>query len=440
MYALDNEHKEYLLCCSMAAKRAKAVEYQLTGKELNNHEERKNHLSKNGWHSLKTSEQLDITSDGYFGVAYYKTNKTSQVEIVIAHRGTCFDEWGNILADIEIAQQGYPKILKTAQDYIYKLFSSDIFNSHNFDQQLTVNKHKVTRIIFTGFSLGGFLAGACAALCSLSYAYAVTFDAPGVAYLEFPEKDKKVSRFINYVTVPNLVNTCNKYFGEIRKLESIHLLLPTESEIVFKIENFTDLGFTESIDSKKPEQPTLIDQMENSVLKLIERTKKVTAANQAIQQILETLQSHNLDKLIDLLNKDALSYKYISQWPIAKNQFIYGKSPSRDFGSLPFISIDTPIGFFLNMSSIVLQGVKQCYAEILWIFTKQSNDDGDVVGVIGIEHARENTFSYQGIEYTSNHSAMFSSSASIMPSMPEILESRDTSRICTLSLANFLAT
>lgn len=210
-----------------------------------------------GWNSLETSEQKKIgTQLGYLGRAYFKEVKDG-VHLVIAHRGTCFNEWGNILADVSIAAQKQPIILKSALEYQSCLLEE--FMKHKNIESLT----------HTGFSLGGFIAGA---LTVNSKASAVTFDSPGIAYLSFDEKQKnsiKKGQIINYVTIPNIVNTCNEHLGEIRQLK---MNPPLEYNHVARCKISLNL-------------------------KELLHKQVITFMDEGKEQILNTLNSHNLDNI-----------------------------------------------------------------------------------------------------------------------------------------------
>ena len=211
---IPKEHKDFLLICTMASYGEGRFLNQLRDEKLEEHKRRERDLIDNGWKPLSTSEELQVTGEGYFGVAYHKfwrdEDDSIYAEVVIAHRVTCFDEKGNILADIQIAQQRPPKILQVAKVYIAELFALINSNGFTIEGRRTFQKRPIRQITHIGFSLGGFIAGACACLSRCNYVRAVTFDAPGAAYLEFTGRNKKSDRVINYVTVPNLVNTCNR--------------------------------------------------------------------------------------------------------------------------------------------------------------------------------------------------------------------------------------
>ena len=136
---------------------------------------------RNGWIRLKTSKELGVTGYGYFGMAFYRKNELG-MELMIAHRGTRFNETGNILANIEISEDERPKILDEALLYVEMIMEMEM---------------EIVKITHTGHSLGGFIAGACAGLST--GAYAVTFECPGIGILDI-RRDMVGDRIINYVT------------------------------------------------------------------------------------------------------------------------------------------------------------------------------------------------------------------------------------------------
>ena len=98
------------------------------------------------------------------------------------------------MADLKIFRRETPKIL---DDATY------------FTRIVTQNKN--AQVIHTGFSLGGFIADCCVNIPQNSCA--VSFDAPGCDFLM---RDGR--RIVDYVTNPNLVNSCNAHVGEVRRL------------------------------------------------------------------------------------------------------------------------------------------------------------------------------------------------------------------------------
>ncbi len=215
----EAEDYHYALCCSMASNREDRFLKSL-GDKKESHLIRELTLECFGWEPLKTSKEFNIGEEqGYFGVAYYKlSKKTKSCEFIIAHRGTCFDEVGNILADIAIAERKKPIILEEAIKYVTSLFEGRNFYDGSIPPTKTfkVGDFKITKITYTGFSLGGFIAGACASLTQYPITKAVTFEAPGISALDGIDKDRVKNKIINYVTRPNLVNTAGLHIGEIR--------------------------------------------------------------------------------------------------------------------------------------------------------------------------------------------------------------------------------
>ncbi len=142
-----------------------------------------------------------------------------------------------------------------------------------------------TIILHTGFSLGGYLAAA--SLLSEGNqkirkkygiqeenVYAVTLDAPGFKNNQVQSFYSK--RITNYVTRPNLVNTCNKAIGK-----------------VIQILNYKSDAITTNLD-------TISD--------LIKEIKD------------KTLPSHNLENLVEVLKKRVKTLK-VANWPEARFNF-----------------------------------------------------------------------------------------------------------------------
>jgi GTPase SAR1 family protein len=210
-------------------------------KNIKEHEDR---LIGQGWIKFREAvSDCEKNTNGYVGVAYKQLSieKSECYRVAFAHRGTSFNEPGNIDADLAIALSEKPKIIKDALNFEKKTLEY-ILKSHSIDE-------KTFEIIHTGFSLGGFIAAACVLdkITQKNY-YGVTFDAPGCKYL-LPEKIKSLNseNIVNYVTQPNLVNTCQEHVGKIIQLfepnnETNQVSLKTNELInTYKTHNRKDL-------------------------------------------------------------------------------------------------------------------------------------------------------------------------------------------------------
>ena len=69
-------------------------------------------LVRKKWTQLENSKELKIKNYGYVGKCYFKHSYDNDIIVLFAHRGTQFKEIGNILADLDIASQIKPDILK----------------------------------------------------------------------------------------------------------------------------------------------------------------------------------------------------------------------------------------------------------------------------------------------------------------------------------------
>jgi hypothetical protein len=239
-----------------------------------------NKIERRNWVTLRTSEEYSFNNHGYFGVAFSKTESDHEL-IAIAHRGTQFDKFGNIMADIQILHQQKPNILNEARAY-----ENAIIKEHP-------NKEKKLKVVHIGFSLGGFIAASCATQNSqrVFQKYAITLDAPGIVLNQYDKKEFKAcsENIVNYFLRPNVVNTCNQHVG--RKFEISSNIEQPSSKI-------TKIDFNSS-------------------------TALIT------QELEYTLESHNLDLILDL-TKDYRKVTLVEEWPIANNQTTDNWSHERD--------------------------------------------------------------------------------------------------------------
>lgn len=386
-------HYECVLFCSMASNNETRYLEKLSESSSGRHVQREVTLQSWGWTPLQNSENLGIGSEyGYFGCAYFRLDGTGTAEIVIAHRGTCFDERENVLADLAIAEGAEPAILREAAfQYVTQLLGQDFYNPDQNVATLSIGGYSVSKITHTGFSLGGFIAGACVGLSKSMMLEAVTFDAPGIGALNLAMEESRVaSRIVNYVTTPNLVNTCNRYVGEVREIVMPSQL--SDQEVNFKV-NLSDLGFGVPKQlSDKYSSREFTDWMKDNRL----QREKQKSTNAALNELNITLRSHNLEKMIHGI-KERFFYKLVYKWPEASNEIIYGEEPKTpdSFTSFGFNDVGSAI---LSTIAIAFQGAKQVGASILWGLTKKM-EGGREVGFTGIEHRRKNTVYYSQEEY-----------------------------------------
>jgi hypothetical protein len=353
-----------ILFCMISSYRESRIFSELDQKTKQLYQNRLKLLLDKGWHALPTTEELNIGREfGYFAVAYYKLhNETKTVEIVIAHRGTCFDELGNVLADLAIAEGLQPLILKDAVfRYVSEVYCKGVHcNGEVYD---------VKKITHTGFSLGGFIAGACAGLSEYEITDAVTFDAPGIGNLKVDEK-KVEKRIRNYVTVPNLINTCNVHIGEVRQLIIPAYELVSQKEHVEFSVAFTDL-----------ENPGNLKTPKNSNLGII-------------NEINSTIRTHNLPDIRRYVESNTnWKYRTIYRWPVASNVIVYGEVPKipktmKHFGTSNGWEV------FLSTIAIGVQISKFLGSSVIWKLTRRVNEAKKVVGVIGMHHKRSNRIFY----------------------------------------------
>ena len=355
------------------------------------HERREKYLRDYGWKQLITSEEHNITAHGYFGVAYYRINSNGTAEVAFGHRGTCFglsDEGkGNVLADIEIAQQKQPKILtQAAYLYVDKILPNPT-NGSGWE----IEGIPITHITHTGFSLGAYIAGACTARFSTKYVYATTFDGPGISPIVAEANRAQVARRItNYVATPNLVNTCNIQVGQVHEMQGIFALHPKES---VKFETiFTNLVFAPSPLSSSKRSRSNFNQR---VKETQDNQHRVKSLNIAQAELTTTHNSHSLESIISHVerNNEILRTRAVQQWPSANNTFIYGPEPTVPDKFYGF-KTNNWAGAFFNALSIAVQTCKTALVSMLWELTKHYNADGELVGVIGIKHNRSNKIEY----------------------------------------------
>lgn len=349
-----------ILFCMISSFRESKILSELNQQTKNLYQNRLNILLSKGWCAFPTTEELNIGKEfGYFAVAFYKLHEESKTaEIIVAHRGTNFDELENVLADLAIAEGLQPAILKDAVfKYISHVYCAGV--NHNGET------YEVKRIIHTGFSLGGFIAGACAGLSEYSNTEAVTFDAPGIGNLKVNAKLVE-KRIINYVTVPNLINTCNAHIGEVRQLP-LYESSSQKEHVEFSM-NFSEI-------ENSPQTPKI--------------------GNLAIfNEINSTIRTHNLADIRRFMERNSnWKYRTIYRWPIALNVIVYGEEPKIP-QSMKHFGTSNGWEVFLSTIAIGVQLSKFFGTSLIWKLTRKVSESKKIVGVIGMNHKRSNRIYY----------------------------------------------
>ena len=158
-----------------------------------------------GW---KVLAMADPTDDDYFGVAYVKENSK---HIVISHRGTDPKKLGGLVAD--------------AEGIVGNWATSQQNSARNFAEKV-MGKYSGYTFSCTGHSLGAWLAQICVFYHARELS-AVTFDDPGCFdQLETLNKQRNAEEKVlldflditNYLSKPNLINTCNRHVGTCYQL------------------------------------------------------------------------------------------------------------------------------------------------------------------------------------------------------------------------------
>jgi len=385
---------ECALLCSMASNRESRILGVLEGEAKAIHQRHEEKLRSWGWEAMDTSEELNIEkTHGYYGVAYYKLDsKEKSAEIVIAHRGTRFDEHGNILADIAIAKKNEPRILReSAFLYVKTLFNDIDFYNGSLEptKKLSLDEFTITKITHTGFSLGGYIAGACVGLTQYTIKRAITFDAPGISNL-ITDKSQVNLRIINYVTKPNLVNTCNEQVGIVREIASNFDSSHSDEAIDFTFYPH-DIGLGEIELPNISHSGAELEKLLNENKRKSQQRKWTTIA---MNELNSTKESHNLGKIIISIEND-VGYHDIYKWPSANNEIIYGEKP-RVPSSIAHFGAGNVGAFILSAFAIGLQISQGIASDILWEITENQQE----MGVIGFGHKRQNKVFYTQGEYT----------------------------------------
>jgi hypothetical protein len=414
---------EYALLSIMSTHRETVVLNGLKGETLENHERREAYLFDHGWRYLRTSEELEVRAHDYYGVAYYRIDEASRTtEVVIAHRGTQLNA-GNIQADLQIAEiadtaiagGAGPDILSEAAFvYTNRLFPSSAFYSHppaaDGTAPFNINGYPVTRITHVGFSLGGFIAGACTALSNSPIMHAVTFDAPGIGGLKFDEKEK-AKQIVNYPTTPNFVNTCNPQVGAVRQIAFFKTpdgKKQDQDDVCF-VMDATKLGMF-----SKAREDNYFYSTETSRARRKEqddRTRVLTNNRIATAELNKTLESHNLERIITHMEENDLVLKSepVHLWPVARTRFTRQKKSELKCDSDPFYFMDgissDGLGWQLLEFAGRLAGTAATMfghpmaVGYLWNLTSTRDKDGHKVGVVGAAHKRSNVVCYSKAEH-----------------------------------------
>ncbi|MBU0743773.1 MAG: hypothetical protein KKE11_00155, partial [Gammaproteobacteria bacterium] len=350
------QHYEYALFCMISSYKEEKYLNKLSDRNQLRFYEREKYLSDHEWILLPTSKELGIAENGYFGVAYYQVNEDNTATVVIAHRGTCFDEIDNLLADLQIMEKRTPVILNNALQYASNILNNDFSNSSGNTRSFFIEGIPVSKIVHVGFSLGGFIATASMINSRFPETYAVTFDAAGADYLRGSKG--KSNHVISYVTTPNIVNTCNSHIGEIRRL----IAFPEQSTSDEKI----------SVGTTVPGHLDLL----------------------AFQELLETLETHDLDRLISVTSMmGGLQYKKVSKWPVAKIEPIYG--PKASIPEVQYYGFKDLKSSVLSVGSMIVGGSQIMVSKTLWRLTKRLDPNtGRYEGIIGINYQREDKIDY----------------------------------------------
>lgn len=276
-------------------------------------------LEQQGWQLLSSSDGVISKKNGYQGIAYLKPPLPNQKpEVAIVHQGPIFDKVADLIIDIAIAKNARPAILNDAISFLDHLLPQ---MTKLIQMRSDVLDHPMIEITHTGFSLGGYLAGACAMLSKPLNSQAVTFDAPGIGSLQIYNV-KNAKNIINYLTSPNLVNTCNEHIGEVRQFVFWKQENDVKEDICFNAE-IADLAYELPPASLKKEVVELNEWVQKNKV----QNEKRKWAKIGQQEINDSLASHDLNKMIELAKQNA-SVISVYQWPVANITFNYATTAS----------------------------------------------------------------------------------------------------------------
>lgn len=302
-----------------------------------------------GWKPIINSKELNI-GIGFFGAAYYrKIQNTHEIEIIIAIRGTYLIEPHNIIADIAIAKNEIPEILNPAFDFV-----GELLNTHIPSLLRKYHGFNINKITYSGFSLGGFIAMACASEFDDMSTNVITFDSPGSLDIDDLSMSEKV---INIFKRPNMINTCGKHVGLM--FEELHSNNPS-----------TDIDF--DVDLHKP------------------------LSQQATNEFLNIFYNHNLIGMITFFEQGG-KYRQVREHPVAINIIRTGPKPLEDTFR-PGCADDKSISVCKRIADNILKQSldakdKACW--YLWDSTQRIDENGQLIGVIGIKHKRSNIVVYE---------------------------------------------
>ena len=213
-----------------------------------------------------------------------------------------------------------------------------------------------------------------------------------VRALELPiEKSQVAPRIVNYVTRPNLVNTCNGHVGEVREIV-MTFRETLEKTVKFKV-NPTDLGM--GAPKRLPVRHThaeFMDWIEDGK----KQHKKQKSTNAAMREMRVTLESHNLERVIETI-EEGFKYNPVYKWPEATNKFKYGEEPCVP-DSFTHFGADNLGAFIFSVIAVGVQAAKHVGSSVFWNLTKKLEGE-DEVGVVQIGHSRNNTVYYTQQEY-----------------------------------------
>ncbi len=204
-------------------------------------------------------------------------------QVILAHRGLQLESVANLVAGLVIGTKNCPPIAKSAIAFC------DIARNYSQQQQY--------KLIHTGFSMGGFLSqitGAYANNHNSGSGTVICFEAAGATpAIEFCGYNDNRENTINYVTAPNIVNTCNVHYGFVRQIDE------------FKGHNFY---------LKSHIKPKIVN---GRVTLNLDDIDKVTA--ELFHNILGlTIIYHSKKLLLKVIKNDAFQYVPIHSWPVAK--------------------------------------------------------------------------------------------------------------------------
>ncbi len=190
--------------------------------------EEKERVFPKGWELLNKAEP---NNNAYYGLALRRGDV-----IVISHRGTEFNYFENIFADVILAAaSGF-------EDKSRAPFKGLFMDALAFSNTIRIgNQNPRYTFIETGHSLGG----ACAELIAYIFdGKAITYDSPGThkllsdekfrqAWRELAHRELKIplpaipenlseEKYISFISSPNIVNTMGGHIGNVYRLYTFH--------------------------------------------------------------------------------------------------------------------------------------------------------------------------------------------------------------------------